>query len=142
MSLVPARLPRCQEHGGVTRSNSTRQAQINAIESTRTTSIEVNGVRVAIDDHRLWQLLGIITLALPISIIGGSFIDERSQMLEREAAEDLKSRNTIPKTAVSCCDRPLAINMLCSTRKEVKNYCSLSRGWKIHWKEWTTATMS
>ena len=101
-----------------------------------------SGVRVAIDDHRLWQLLGIITLALPISIIGGSFIDERNQMLEREAAEDLKSRNTMPKTAVSCCDRRLAINMLCSTREEVKNYCSLSREWKIHWKEWTTATMS
>jgi len=45
------------------------------------------------------MLLGIITLALPISIIGGSFIDERSQMMDRESAEELRSRNTVPKTA-------------------------------------------
>jgi len=45
------------------------------------------------------MLLGIITLALPISIIGGSFIDERSQMMDREHAEDLTSRNTVPGTS-------------------------------------------
>ena len=42
------------------------------------------------------MLLGIITLALPISIIGGSFIDERQKYLQNERETNLRDQNTIP----------------------------------------------
>merc|ERR1711966_612919 len=42
------------------------------------------------------QLLGIITLALPISIIGSNFIDERAKVLELTSATDLEERLTLP----------------------------------------------
>jgi len=44
----------------------------------------------------LTQLLGIITLALPISIIGSNFIDERTKAVERKQAKELEDMNTPP----------------------------------------------
>lgn len=45
------------------------------------------------------QLLGVVTLALPLSIIGSNFIDERSRMLEESQIEKLTENNTVPGTA-------------------------------------------
>eukprot|EP00658_Telonema_sp_P-2_P031552 TRINITY_DN23585_c0_g1_i2.p1 TRINITY_DN23585_c0_g1~~TRINITY_DN23585_c0_g1_i2.p1 ORF type:complete len:434 (+),score=92.75 TRINITY_DN23585_c0_g1_i2:202-1503(+) len=42
------------------------------------------------------QLLGVVTLALPLSIIGSNFIDERSSMLEEHQLNDLTQKNTPP----------------------------------------------
>ena len=46
----------------------------------------------------LTQLVGVVTLALPLSIIGSNFIDERQKQLEEHQTSTLNDKNTVPGT--------------------------------------------